>query len=435
MGLQHSLLPLAILAVGAGTGSAPAQLLGPEFQVNSYTTGSQASGKVAADRTGKFVVVWQSVGQDGDGSGVFGQRFAADDLPLGEEFQVNQYTTEQEHGPVVATDGGGSFVVTWSNYPSRQKIVSARRYDAAGLPLGDEFQVNSYTTLRTSRAVDVAADEAGNFVVIWYYEADFGGVGLIVNGGYGQRFDAAGQSVGDVFGVGDGSINLFGGLSSNVGGDSVAATGPGEFVVGQKNCTGYPQPEICGPTAQRYDGAGPVGSEIYLEDAANMAVNGTPVGVASAGAGEFVVAWSAYPYYGVHSRTLFARRIDASGVPLGEKFAVSNYTTSQAQNAVVAADRKGNFVVVWYSGGIFGQRFAADGSRIGSEFQVDSASSAGSSPSVAAGNVGDFIVVWQSGDGSGSGLTGRRIRSSIFWGGFELGNPCGWSTVVGGGCP
>ena len=51
--------------------------LGPEFRVNSYTTGSQGYGKVAVDSTGRFVVVWGSFpNQDGSGFGVFGQRFS-----------------------------------------------------------------------------------------------------------------------------------------------------------------------------------------------------------------------------------------------------------------------------------------------------------------------------------------------------------------------
>ena len=39
------------------------QLLGPEFQVNSYTTGHQTTPAAAMDGSGNFVVVWQSVSQ------------------------------------------------------------------------------------------------------------------------------------------------------------------------------------------------------------------------------------------------------------------------------------------------------------------------------------------------------------------------------------
>jgi hypothetical protein len=51
--------------------------LGPEFRVNTYATASQSFPSVdAADSPGTFVVVWTSAYQDGSGSGVFGQRYA-----------------------------------------------------------------------------------------------------------------------------------------------------------------------------------------------------------------------------------------------------------------------------------------------------------------------------------------------------------------------
>ena len=65
------------------------QVLGPEFQVNSYTTNIQWAPKVAADGLGNFVVVWESETQDAGGYGVFGQRFDPSGSPLGAEFQIN----------------------------------------------------------------------------------------------------------------------------------------------------------------------------------------------------------------------------------------------------------------------------------------------------------------------------------------------------------
>ena len=55
----------ALLLLAVSLHSAGAQLLGPEFQVNSYTTNAQAGAAVAADGTGKFLVVWQSDLQNG----------------------------------------------------------------------------------------------------------------------------------------------------------------------------------------------------------------------------------------------------------------------------------------------------------------------------------------------------------------------------------
>jgi hypothetical protein len=50
--------------------------LGPEFRVNTFTTGEQSSPDVASDASGNFVVAWASDLQDGSDWGVFGQRYA-----------------------------------------------------------------------------------------------------------------------------------------------------------------------------------------------------------------------------------------------------------------------------------------------------------------------------------------------------------------------
>jgi hypothetical protein len=65
------------------------------------------------DAAGDFVVVWRSGGQDGNGDGIFGQRFTSNGAKLGGEFQVNTYTTGNQDGPAVAMDAAGNFVVVW----------------------------------------------------------------------------------------------------------------------------------------------------------------------------------------------------------------------------------------------------------------------------------------------------------------------------------
>ena len=53
--------------------------VGEQFQVNSYTTDNQGGPTVAADSQGKFVVAWTSYGSYGDdtsGPSIQGQRFS-----------------------------------------------------------------------------------------------------------------------------------------------------------------------------------------------------------------------------------------------------------------------------------------------------------------------------------------------------------------------
>ena len=49
--------------------------VGPEFQVNTYTTSYQEEPRVARNGSGGFVVVWQSTQQDGSSRGVFARRY------------------------------------------------------------------------------------------------------------------------------------------------------------------------------------------------------------------------------------------------------------------------------------------------------------------------------------------------------------------------
>ena len=51
--------------------------VGAEFQVNTYTIGNKYGPSTTALSDGGFVITWQSLGQDGDGYGVYAQRYDA----------------------------------------------------------------------------------------------------------------------------------------------------------------------------------------------------------------------------------------------------------------------------------------------------------------------------------------------------------------------
>ena len=70
---------------------------------------------MAADASGNFVVTWQGQGSDYDVVGVFGQRYDSSGAPLGPEFRVNTYTTSFQRYPSVAAAGSGDFVVVWQS--------------------------------------------------------------------------------------------------------------------------------------------------------------------------------------------------------------------------------------------------------------------------------------------------------------------------------
>ncbi len=80
--------------------------VGSEFQINTYTTHAPTKPKVAIDSDGDFVVVWQSLesaGPDTFPHSIQGQRFNASGSAIGSQFQVNTYTTATQARPSVGT--------------------------------------------------------------------------------------------------------------------------------------------------------------------------------------------------------------------------------------------------------------------------------------------------------------------------------------------
>src|SRR5262249_6075059 len=121
--------------------------VGTEIQVNSYITLDQTDAWAASDGAGNVLIAWDEQAHDGNRRGVFAQRFDSSGAAAGTEFQVNSYTIGTQAGPFVAGDPAGGFVVVWSDYRYNgfNPTVEGRRYDSSGSPRGSEFQVNAYT--------------------------------------------------------------------------------------------------------------------------------------------------------------------------------------------------------------------------------------------------------------------------------------------------
>jgi S-layer family protein len=190
---------------------------GPEFVVNTYTTGDQRYPSVDTDAAGNFVVLWrdETLGRDGSGFALFAQRYDAAGGRLGGEFQVNSYTTGDPRGASVSMAPDGGFVATWTSQVDGTLFgVSARRFDAAGSALGPEFAVNAYTFGVQITDVDaVAHDGGGNFVISWW--------GLPGPDVWAQRFDAAGNRRGQEFMVNSSTTSSQSQTSASVASDEV----------------------------------------------------------------------------------------------------------------------------------------------------------------------------------------------------------------------
>jgi len=397
---------LGLIALGLPLrGTAWAQAVGAEFQVNTVTVDEQHVPAVAADADGNFVAVWSSY-PDGSGTGIFGRRYTSAGAAVGGEFRVNTYTTSVQGYPAVAADADGDFVVVWESYrPGSNLDVFAQRYTSAGAAAGGEFQVNTYTTNRQYQAA-VAADADGDFVVAWHSDAGQDGS---ARGVFGQRYTSAGVAVGAEF-----QVNTYT-TSSQI--DPAVATDPdGDFAV-VWGSYGQDGSEF-GVFGRRYTSAGvAVGAEFQVNTYTSNR-QAYPV-VATDADGDFVVVWHSYGQDG-SDVGVFGQRYTSAGAAVGAEFQVNTYTTYRQNAPAVAVDADGDFVVVWTtnpqdetSSGVVGQWYTSSGATVGGEFQVNTYTSNAQYQAVVAADAdGNIVVVWESfgQDGSYSGIFGRRFQ-------------------------
>jgi hypothetical protein len=399
---------LALFALSSTAAAAqPIVRLGSEFQVNTYTLSEQSAAGIGADASGNVAVIWHSFSEDGDGFGIFAQRYASAGGPVGTEFQVNTYTLDSQDNPAIAVAPGGDFVVTWGSrgQDGHYSGVFARRFDSGGAPLGGEFQVNTYTPFRQYNPA-VASDPSGAFMVVWRSGDFFGGNqdgdGF---GVFGQRFDSDGSPAGTEF-----QINSYTPFSQDF--PAVSSDAAGNFVVVWTST--FQDGSAEGVFGQRFDSSGaPLGTEFQI----NTYTNGfeTFAKVGSHPNGDFVVTFTDSREQG----RVAVRRYSSTGMPIGTEFVANNYTPSGQYAARVAADADG-FVVAWNSYlqdgsfyGIFGRRYDSSGAPLASEFQVNSYTVSGQSSAQIALNPLDagFTIVWESHnqDGIQRGIFGQRF--------------------------
>ena len=96
---------------------------------------------------GLFVVLWDGEGP-GDSVGIFGQRYLTSGAPLGPQFQVNTFTTGNQSYPAVASDNGG-FCVAWQSDGEDGSGYGVYRTGCSlstGQCGGGAVRVNAFTT-------------------------------------------------------------------------------------------------------------------------------------------------------------------------------------------------------------------------------------------------------------------------------------------------
>ena len=332
---------------------------GGEFRVNSYTTGDQTSPALDVDDDGNFVIAWRSEDQDGSEGGIYAQRYNAAGGPLGGEFRVNTQTAGDQAMPAVAVDPTGDFVVAWQSYDADASGfgVVARRFDAVGVPEGDEFLVNTgYTSFDQSHP-DVAIAADGSFVVVWQSSFEDGSSW----GVYGQRYDAGGGTLGGAF-----QINTY--TTSFQRSPAVAMNDEGDFVVAWFSV--FQDGSFDGIFARPYGADGtPQSGEFQVNTFTTGQQNEPDVAIEPDG--DFVVIWQSDGQDG-DGYGIYAQCFTVAGLPKGEEFRVNSVAENAQVAPAVAMDADGDFVAAWHSydqdgsgTGIYARRFEAAAAVVG----------------------------------------------------------------------
>ena len=140
--------------------------------------------------------------------------------------------------------------------------------------------------------------------------------------------------------------------------------------------------------------------------------------------GGFVITWESKDQDG-SGEGIFGQRYDASGSAVGSEFQVNTTTSNSQKDASVTSLSGGGFVVTWEThiakgdDDVMGQLFDASGNKVGGEFTVNTTGTGEEdgtalNATVAGLDGGGFVVTWESKDqdGSGKGVFRQRYDAS-----------------------
>ena len=306
-----------------------AQKVGSELYVNSYTNKDQENPAITNISENKFVVCWQSMGQDGSGFGIFAQIFDGQGQKIGSEFQVNSYTNGDQWFPSTTNISDNKFVICWQSEEQDGSVdgVFAQIFDDQGQKVGDEFRVNSHTIGDQENPAITNISE-NKFVVCWQSEGQDGSKDNV----YGQIFDDQGQKVGS-----ETLINSY--IDNSQENPSITNFQDNNFVVCWQS--------------EKQDGSG----------------------------------------FGI-----FAQIVDNQMQKIGSEFQVNSTTEDNQKRPSITNISDNKFVICWQSGlyntDIYEQIFDGQGQKIGTEFQVNSQTKGGQTPSTNHILDNKFLVCW-----------------------------------------
>ncbi|WP_173977550.1 DUF4347 domain-containing protein, partial [Magnetospirillum sp. LM-5] len=376
---------------------------GPERVVNTYATGEQKNASVAALADGGYVVMWESIGEDGSGSGVYGQRYDSHGAVQGSAFRINQTVSNVQEWPSIAGLSGGGFVAVWQSVQDGMGYGSyARLYGSDGTATSGEIALNTYTYGDQSLPA-VTATSDGGFVATWTSDLEDGQEYAVV----AAKFSSTGQVVKAPFILNStaSSTQWFSSVAEASNGSlmfawsSAGQDGSQQAVIGRVYNSSLTA--ITGEIQFNQFTT----SEQWMPSLAGLS-NGT-----------FVATWMSYTQAGAEYE-IMGRLYDSSGTPLGSEFIINQATAGDQEGPSVSALQGGGFVVSWHDNNqvsgwdVMARRFDNAGVAQSAAFRLNTTTTLNQMDSDVASLVGGgFVAVWESNDQDGNG---RAVVDRLF---------------------
>ena len=364
-------------------------------RVNVTTSNTQTNPAIAVDSAGRFVAVWESYGQDGDGWGVYAQRFNVEGEADGIPIRVNSTTTGHQRFPDVAMTKHGNFTVVYQSEDGDTDGygIIAAEFNTDGIQQGSATVVNTTTSGHQMRP-KIAMNGNGRGVVTWttadadgygiYARELLGNVNFFSNDFQVNTTTSSAQNYPDVASIYDDEATF-------------------EYVITWQshNQDGSGN----GVYFQRYQFGGSAQGSETLANTTTSDHQQAP-SISMDFDGDFVIVWESYGQDVANTTGIYGQRYSSDGSTNGSEFRVNTTTSNHQSEPNVFMDTYGNFVVVWASYGqdgdaygVYLQAYKSDGSTNGSEILVNNITSNFSHKPVAAMHYDSsrLRVVWQDG--------------------------------------
>ena len=360
---------------------------GEVFQLNDYMGGAQTNVQLLLMSDGRVATAWQSAGEDGSGTGVYGRYLSLDGVvketvPEGTSvgrIHVNDPDLGDTHLFELTDDADGRFAIdpdtgvitvadpdklSYQENPSHDVVVKIT--DSTGHTLSQTFTLDVAASSRAPVSLRLETVESEEFDLNAFTDGVQNEPALTAldNGGFL-------------------SVWVNQNASSSAGGD------------GSRHSV----------KARVFDENGePLGAE-FLVNQGTSSVQYNPSTVTLAN-GDVLVSWTSY--HGGSYR-VYGRRFDEDGNALTNEMALFESAGSHQYRPEIGALEDGGYIVSWYdssqdgdAGGIYAQRFNADNEGFG-QFRVNSYTAGGQiDPDVTGLSNGGYVITWY---GKGEGQT------------------------------